>query len=162
SLAFTPDGKKVACGWSMGSILVWDVATGKVSQTLTGRVLVGRSATFTERCYYSGSMAMSRDGKTIALGTVGDTVQLWDLATGKDALAITVPDSMDVASASFSHDGRKIFTLDRNEDRQNWSVRHWDVATGNQNLRWTLPRESSPRYLKPRDKWAIALSQDGK
>jgi RNA polymerase sigma factor (sigma-70 family) len=241
-LAFTPGGKKLASGWSMGSILVWDVPTGKELQNFTGRVLQGRVSTFTERCYYSGALALSPDGRTIALGTMGNTVQLWDLATGtelyteykghdsqindlafspdgktlvsagefgqiyrwernkwsgslpyaghaartltfsptgkqlaavetrairiwdiaeaKKPSIIDVADAMDVTAAIFSPDGRKLFTLDT--DRENWSVRHWDAATGKQDQRWVIPAQRRPRYVKGQDKWAITLSPDGK
>ncbi|MGI2909791.1 WD40 repeat domain-containing protein, partial [Hassallia sp. VBCCA 56010] len=71
SVAFSPDGKTLASGSDDNTIKLWDVATGKLSQTLTGHSNSVRSVAF------------SPDGKTLASGSDDNTIKLWDVATGK-------------------------------------------------------------------------------
>ncbi|OWK43987.1 protein kinase domain-containing protein [Fimbriiglobus ruber] len=67
SLAFSPDGGLLASSWD-GPVRFYQTADGKVTQTwpqdVSNRVL-----------------AFHRDGKWLA--TAGDSVQLWDVASGK-------------------------------------------------------------------------------
>ena len=77
SLAYSPDGKRLASGGGLGGkpgeIRLWDVATGKEQATLTGHTLPVIS------------VAYSPDGKTLASGSWDQTIKLWDVATGKRA-----------------------------------------------------------------------------
>src|SRR5947208_367446 len=77
SVAFSPDGKTLASGGGdapsahlvvsrPGEIKLWNVATGKEQATLTG----DRDSVW--------SVAYSPDGKTLASGSVDDTIKLWD------------------------------------------------------------------------------------
>src|SRR5437868_4835428 len=75
SVAFSPDGKTLASGsggpgW--GAIKLWDLATSKERATLQG---------YKERVF---SVAFSPDGKTLASGSYDETINLWDLARGKE------------------------------------------------------------------------------
>jgi WD40 repeat protein len=64
SLAFSPDGKKLASGSSDQTVRLWDVATGKQIGSLQGHQ-GGES-----------SVAYSPDGKTLASGGGDKTVRL--------------------------------------------------------------------------------------
>jgi WD40 repeat protein len=66
SVAFSPDGKKIASGSDDMTIRVWDAETGHSMQTLRGHK---RSVV---------SVAFSCDGKTVASGSWDSTVRLWD------------------------------------------------------------------------------------
>src|SRR5262249_413855 len=72
SIAFSPDGKKLATKTGENAVKVWDVATGK------------ELAIFKHADPVVG-LAFSPDGKTVAAGYAGKPfhVTLWDLATGK-------------------------------------------------------------------------------
>ena len=70
-LAFAPDGKSVySASGDYRSIFQWDVETGKEIRSLTGP----------QRAF---SLALSRDGKTLAVGGAMGSIDLWDTATGK-------------------------------------------------------------------------------
>ena len=70
---FFDDGKKIAPGTEKGSIKVWDVATGKVAQTLTEG---GKDKKI-------GRLFVSKDGKRLGAYDNLGPIQTWDLASGK-------------------------------------------------------------------------------
>ena len=83
SLAFSPDGKKLATGSNRSSkeapsdVFVWDVATGKRLATLPGKPEISVRA-----------LRFDRTGQTLAVVAPNwhenqKGVQLWDVATGK-------------------------------------------------------------------------------
>ncbi len=47
SLAYSPDGKLIACGTQIGSVAVFDVESGKLVSMLEGHYKPVRSLTFT-------------------------------------------------------------------------------------------------------------------
>jgi WD40 repeat protein len=63
SVAFSPDGKNLACGggWGQGSILIWDLAKGDVLQTLP---LGGKAK---EAWSVLRAISNSPDGKRLAM-----------------------------------------------------------------------------------------------
>ncbi|MBQ0983701.1 TIR domain-containing protein [Streptomyces sp. F63] len=97
ALAFTRDGNRLAAAY--GTVIVlWDVKTGrKINE-------------FARDDRTTGSMALSPDGKTVAVA--GGGVRLWDTVSGKP-----VGEPMDAAGdrVVFSPDGRKLAfdTLDK-------------------------------------------------
>ncbi|MCI0457943.1 MAG: sigma-70 family RNA polymerase sigma factor [Gemmataceae bacterium] len=108
-IAFSPDGKLLACG-SMGMVQLWDPAAGK----LLSRLAPGQ---------HSRSLAFSPDGKTLATGSEG-SIRLWDVATGKERF----PDEGhhgSVKAIAFSPDGKLLAS-----GSKDWTVRLWDVKTG--------------------------------
>ena len=77
NVAFAPDGKSVAS--SGGKLIhVWDAATGKPGQTLTGHTAAARGLAFTP------------DGKYLVSGGDDRRVIVWDLGTGKAKLTYPV------------------------------------------------------------------------
>lgn len=64
-MAFSPNGKQIASGYSNGTIKLWDAATGNLQMTLEGHFEVT-------------AVTFSRDGKQIASGSIDCNIKLWD------------------------------------------------------------------------------------
>jgi len=78
SLAFTPDGRTLATAGSDGTASLWDVARPQAPRRL-GRPLAGPGLPgHPVGSVYS--VAVSPDGRTLAAGTDGGSVLLWDIA----------------------------------------------------------------------------------
>jgi WD40 repeat protein len=96
SLAFSPDGRRIALGISLGSgATVWDTSSGRQLATLTG---------------HHGSVQailFSRDGQQILTGSVDGTVKLWDSASGRELLTL-VRQNAQVNSMALSPDGTRL------------------------------------------------------
>lgn len=75
SVAFSPDGKTLVSGSHDGTLILWDVATGRQLRSIEGHREHGRPFEVT-------SVAFSPDGKTLASASSDQTVRLWDAATG--------------------------------------------------------------------------------
>src|SRR5262249_22708802 len=97
SVAWSPDGRRLASRCFDGPIRLWDADTGK--ELLTPPV---------SRSYFSG-LVFSPDGRLLATtGNNGPTVDLWDIQTGKRVRTLRGQAKGAVVSIAISHDGQRL------------------------------------------------------
>ena len=135
SVAFSPDGQRLATGSEDNSAKIWDLQSGK--QTLS---LDGHTSSVT-------SVAFSPDGQRLATGSEDNSTKIWDLQSGKQTLSLDGHTSY-VTSVAFSPDGQRLATGSSDN-----SAKIWDLQSGKQTL--SLQGHTS-------SVWSVAFSPDGK
>jgi WD40 repeat protein len=136
AVAFSPDGRWLASGFSDSTVRLWDVASGRELRTLKGHK---------DQIY---SIAFSSDGRTLASASPHDkekAIRLWDVASGRELRTIA---GHDVYCVAFSPDGR-ILASGAYDHR----ITLWEVASG-QELRTLKGHENIVNSL--------AFSSDGR
>jgi eukaryotic-like serine/threonine-protein kinase len=132
SVAFSPDGQRVASGSFDGTARIWDSATGKELLTLdAGQVQ---------------SLAFSPDGQRLATGS-GTGIRIWDSRTGKQLIS---PEEGAVTSVAFSPDGQRLAS--GIDTATVGMVKIWDSATGKELLGFDASAPVS----------SVAFSPDGR
>ncbi len=134
SVAWSPDGKRLATGSSDRTIKVWDAAGGQELLSLKG---------------HNGgvySVAWSPDGTRLASGSLDGTVKIW-YATGQELLTLKGHQS-GVDSVAWSPDGNRLATGSFDN-----TAKVWNAASGEE--RGTLRGHVAEIYK-------LAWSPDGK
>jgi WD40 repeat protein len=112
-LAFSANGKFFAAGFSGGTVLLSNLATGH-SVTLSEGYPLAQSI---------GGIAFSPDGQTLAVGNTGGGVQLWDTTTGRRSENLLREDQTTaVSSLAFSPDGKTVAVAGYSDLIRLWSV----------------------------------------
>jgi RNA polymerase sigma factor (sigma-70 family) len=129
-LVFSADSKQLIAGSNLGpGARVWDVASGKEVRRFGG------FGTHTGRLAVS-NLALSADGKTLAVGNDHNTVQQWDLSTGKELLAGPGHQGP-VTAVELSADGKTVATRGLDD-----TVRFWNSASGSEFSSIPLPGDA--------------------
>ncbi|MGH9445750.1 MAG: pentapeptide repeat-containing protein, partial [Terriglobia bacterium] len=112
SVAFSPDGKRLASGGSDKTVRLWEAESGKKVATLRGH----------EESVMS--VAFSPDGTRLASGGDDRTVRLWEAGSGKEVATLRGHEES-VMSVAFSPDGKRLAS--GGDDR---TVRLWEAGSG--------------------------------
>jgi eukaryotic-like serine/threonine-protein kinase len=107
-LAISHDGTRVAAGGRVGTIWLWEVATGE-ARKLEGHDEAGIR-----------ELAFSPDGRRLASAGADHTIRLWDLATGKSDVLRGHEDA--VFSVEFDRSGAQLFSAAADGTVRIWSV----------------------------------------
>jgi WD40 repeat protein len=135
SVAFSPDGKRLASASKDDTVILWDVAGRKPLATLKGHQ--GRV----------WSVAFSPDGKRLASASDDKTVILWDVDSRKP-LATLQGHRSEVHGVAFSPDGKRLASAGNDK-----TVILWDVDS----------RKPLATLVGHQGRvWGVAFSPDGK
>ena len=96
--AFSPDGKALAVATFGGTVQLWDVASGKLLETLKGHSNAVNAVVF------------SPDGRTLATGGSDQTVRLWNVETRRELMQLDSGNVEigEVRTLAFSPDGQRL------------------------------------------------------
>src|SRR5262249_45920190 len=109
--AFSPDGKRLACGALNAILRVWDVATGRAGLRLTDH----KDAVW--------SVAFDREGKRLVSADEGGTVKVRD-AEGR--VITTLPGhTKGVDQLAYSPDGKRLATASHDGTCKVWDTDTW-------------------------------------
>jgi WD40 repeat protein len=118
SLAFSPDGNRLASGSWDNSVRVWDLANGTELLCLRGH----------EKCV--DCVAFSPNGRHLVSGSSDKTLRIWDATSGAEILCLPEQEG-EVRTLAFSPDGRVIAASVRTWRLPFvWTVCVWDVGSG--------------------------------
>src|SRR5207244_3665772 len=115
TLAFSPDGTRLAGAGEDKTVWVWDAVTGREIRALT------------EPTDQGFAVAFSADGKWLAAGA-DKTVRTWDTTSGQQ-LSMFEGHTDWVFSVAFSPNGKRLASASADK-----TVKIWDTASGQETL----------------------------
>lgn len=150
SIAFSPDGLRLASGSLDGTVRIWSLSTGECSGIVRDQTKGVGKWKETLRAYSNSisSIAISPDGSLLASGGSDTSVKLWDMATGELRRVLfqrmLTSRMTSVTCLAFSPDGHTLASASYHN-----TVKLWDVASGELRRRVAEPTKS------------VAFSPDG-
>jgi WD40 repeat protein len=145
-VAFSRDGKLLAASLLNGGVRVYDPVSGQVLRSLADPGDDSISLAFGAR-------------DTLAGGTLGGTVELWDAATGKPLASPLLADSAPITSVAFDPAGRRFATAGEADG----TIKVWFTAGLQQEGPRLLsdPGSTSAAAFEPGGKALLAVDDRG-
>jgi serine/threonine protein kinase len=112
TVAFSPDGKRLATGDDAGTLRLWNTATYR------------EMATIKAHSHDVSSLMFSPDRQTLATASYDHTAKLWDVATGRMLFTLT-GHGQRLSAIAFSPDGARLATASFDH-----TAKLWDAQTG--------------------------------
>jgi WD40 repeat protein len=109
TVAFSPDGTRLASGSMDTTVRIWDATNGDELLALRGSAGWVRSVAF------------SPDGKRLAAASSDQAVHIWDAYTGEELIRLR-GHGAGVRCVAFSPDGTRLASGSRD-----WTIRLWDT-----------------------------------
>ncbi len=97
TLAFSPDGKRLAAGGADYACTIWDVARKEIV-----RILRGSSYSLT-------ALSFESSGKLLMSGSLDHLIRLWDVASGEEVRSFRAAEGP-ISALAFSRNGEHIAT----------------------------------------------------
>ncbi len=142
SAAFSADDRYVTLG-SVATTQVWELATAKeVSRISEG----------------TNSLAISPDGKYVALGNLDGTIYVWEVSTATKVISMVHESIVGygiVTSVAFSPDGRYIAS-----GSYDGTARVWEIASGKEVARMTHDSVVTSVAFSPDGRYVASGSED--
>lgn len=151
SIAFSPDGKRLAAFYSVGYIYLWDIASGTLLKQISTSIQNGR-------------IAFLADGKTLLMvtGNRQPELWLWDTDTGYvTAIFVDHPASFQAMLDQQYLDGPAQFALSSDEKTvavvsMAGNISLWNLADGKSTLLVKSPDAIPTLYIR-----SLAFTPDG-
>ncbi|KFY05640.1 hypothetical protein V492_08388 [Pseudogymnoascus sp. VKM F-4246] len=142
-LAFSPDGKLLALGFSDGVVKLWDLHIGCYVET------------FMEYYDEVSGVAFSSDSRLLASASWNGTVKIWDLATEEVWQELTVHDNDNcITSIAFAPNGQLVALASL------LVVKLWNLTTGEVREKFYCDRDSECIIAFSPDSRLLACSVD--
>ncbi len=132
-------------------VQLWDIKTGRPCERQFVPTVGGLGTIY--------GVDLSPRGDRLAVASKNESCFVFDTATGKQLM--TAPHAGRVVAARFSPDGRRLVTCGGPPDSEDMHL--WDVVTGEELVRWSLPVDDESFRTERFGAWAtfLTFSSDG-